>query len=274
MLSKFKETTFSGFCKTDVIFLFSKIKNHNKINKVAIITGGASGIGEATALLFAEYGARVVVIADIQDEKGQNLVNSIGTHRSTYIHCDISDESQVKSLVETTVQLYGRLDIMFCNAAIVTLHLLQTVTDFDFDSYEKVLAHAARAMVDGGQKGSIICTSSLATSTGLEKSTDYVMSKCAVLGLMKSASMQLGGHGIRVNCVSPGAVLTPLFCKAFRGESMEMMEELVESSSYMKGSMKAKHVAEAVAFLASDNSEFVNGHNLVVDGGLNNVNAQ
>ncbi|KAJ8753562.1 hypothetical protein K2173_022803 [Erythroxylum novogranatense] len=253
----------------------------NKLqDKVAIITGGASGIGEATALLFAEYGARVVVIADIQDEKGRNLVNSIGTQRSTYIRCDVTDESQVKSLVETTVQLYSGLDIMFCNAGTATTHRFQTVTDFDFDSYEKVFAvnvrgvvasvkHAARAMIDGGQKGSIICTSSIAASTGGEKSMDYVMSKCAVLGLMKSTSMQLGGHGIRVNCVSPGAVVTPLLCRAYGGESStEMVEKMVESSSYMKGALKLKHVAEAVAFLASDDSEFVNGHNLVVDGGF------
>ncbi|KAJ6293948.1 hypothetical protein OIU76_022094 [Salix suchowensis] len=252
--------------------------SQNKVQgKVVIVTGGASGIGEATALLFAENGARAVVIADVQDEKGQKLAGSIGTDRSTFIHCDVTDEKQVKSLVESTVALYGHLDIMFCNAGTVSSGK-QMVVDFDLDMYEKLFAvnvrgmaacvkHAARAMVGGGRKGSIICTASIAATTGGNIHTDYVMSKCAVLGLVKSASYQLGEHGIRVNSVSPGAVATPLVCNAL-GMGVEEVEKTFESTSCLKGVLKLNHVAKAVLFLASDDSEFVTGHNLVVDGGF------
>ena len=158
--------------------------SQNKVQgKVVIVTGGA---GEATALLFAENGARAVVIADVQDEKGQKLAGSIDSDRSTFIHCDVTDEKQVKSLVESTVALYGHLDIMFCK---------QMVVDFDLDMYEKLFAvnvrgmaasvkHAARAMVGGVRKGSIICTASIAATTGGNIHADYVLSKCTVLGLV------------------------------------------------------------------------------------------
>ncbi|KAJ4828121.1 hypothetical protein Tsubulata_050929 [Turnera subulata] len=250
----------------------------NKLeDKVAIVTGGASGIGEATALLFVENGARAVVIADIQDEKGQKLAESIGKDRSTFIHCDVTDENQVQSLVESTLQLYGKLDIMFCNAGICSLGK-QTVLDFDPDLYEKLFAvnvrgvaltlkYAARAMVEGGVKGSIICTASVAANLGGDIYTDYSMSKCAVLGLVKSASVQLGPHGIRANSISPGPVATPLMSNAM-GMSLEQVEKAFESTSALKGVLKVKHVANAVLFLACEDSEFINGHNLIVDGGF------
>ncbi|KAG5230397.1 isopiperitenol/carveol dehydrogenase [Salix suchowensis] len=233
-------------------------------DKVAIVTGGASGIGEATVLAFVENGARGVVIADIQDVKGQKLAESIGTNRSTYIHCDVTDENQVKSLVESTVQLYGQLDVIFCNAGVLSFGQ-QTVLDLDLDSYDKLFAvnvrgvaaclkHAARAMVEGGVKGSIICTAST------------VVNLCGVVALMKCASYQLGKHGIRVNCVSPGPVATPMVCEA-NNMGAEEVEKFYESSYCLKGVMKAKHVADAVLFLASEDSEFVTGQNLVVDGG-------
>ncbi|KAB5532200.1 hypothetical protein DKX38_018870 [Salix brachista] len=251
----------------------------NKVQgKVAIVTGGASGIGEAAVLAFAENGARAVVIADIQDEKGRNLAESIGTNRSTYVHCNVTDENQVKSLVESTVQLYGHLDIIFCNAGVASFGK-QTVLDLDLDLYDKLFAvnvrgtaaclkHAARAMVEGGVKGSIICTSSAAASLAGARFTDYLMSKSGVVALMKCASYQLGEHGIRVNCVSPGPVATPLACKTFK-MGVEEVEAAFEPSYYMKGVMKPKHIADAVLFLASDDSEFVTGHDLLVDGGFN-----
>ncbi|KAL3748353.1 hypothetical protein ACJRO7_009572 [Eucalyptus globulus] len=248
----------------------------NKLDgKVAIITGGASGIGEETARQLANHGA-YVVIADIQDEKGHDLTASIGSHRCTYIHCDVTDEQQVKSLVESTVQSNGRLDILFSNAGILN-NAKQDILEFDIPAFESLLAvnvrgmaacvkHGARAMVAGGIKGNIICTASLFASIGNETYIDYVMSKHAVLGLVRSASKQLGAYGIRVNCVSPGAIATPLLRGVF-GVSEEEGERMFESSSSLKGVLKAKHVADAVVFLASEEAEFINGHNLAVDGG-------
>ncbi|KAI6682974.1 hypothetical protein NL676_028887 [Syzygium grande] len=247
--------------------------------KVAIVTGGASGIGEETARCFSSHGAKVV-IADIQDEKGRDLVESIGSRCCTYVHCNVTDEQQVISLVQSTLQLYGKLDIMFSNAGVFS-SVKQDILDFDLSAFERLFAvnvkgmvscvkHGARAMVDKDIKGSIICTASIAATIGTDTYIDYTMSKHAVLGLVRSASKQLGAHGIRVNCVSPGGVATPMV-RNMLGQSEEEIERLFEPSSSLKGVLKAKHVADAVVFLASEDSEFVNGHNLSVDGGLNKL---
>ncbi|EXC34228.1 Sex determination protein tasselseed-2 [Morus notabilis] len=244
--------------------------------KVAIVTGGVSGIGEATARSFAAHGAHAIVIADVQDEKGQDVAVSIGPERCSYVHCDVTDEEQVKTLVESTVEKYRRLDVMFSNAGVPSTSD-QTVLDFDLSALERLFAvnvrgmaacvkHAARVMVKGG---SVICTASVSASLGYEKFTDYVMSKHAVLGLVRSASLQLAPRGVRVNAVSPGPIGTPLLRDLLRvGE--EELEKFVESNAALKiGTvMKERHVAEAVSFLASDESEFITGHNLAVDGGL------
>ncbi|KAK8587424.1 hypothetical protein V6N13_086411 [Hibiscus sabdariffa] len=257
-----------------------KASNKKLEGKVAIITGGASGIGEATVHLFIDHGVRAVVIADIQDEKGEKLAASTG-HRCacTYVHCDVRKEQDVESLVQSTIQLYGRLDIMFCNAGIAS-QSLQNILEFDLSSYEKLFAinvggvaasikHAGRAMVKANTKGSIICTASIAASVGSDRHTDYVMSKNTLLALMRCASTQLGPHGIRVNCVSPGPVATPLLCEAF-GMGAEDAETSFASMYSLKnnGVLKVKHVADAVLFLASEESQFITGHNLVVDGGI------
>ncbi|XVF50191.1 hypothetical protein PTKIN_Ptkin04bG0076400 [Pterospermum kingtungense] len=248
--------------------------------KVAIITGGASGIGKATVQSFVEHGARAIVIADIQDEKGEKLAASIG-HRCacTYIHCDVTKEQDVESLVQSTIQLYGHLDIMFCNAGIMSKSQ-QGILEFDFSSYEKLFAinvggvaasikHAGRAMVEANTKGSIICTASIAAGIGSDIHTDYAMSKSAVVALMRCASTQLGAHGIRVNCVSPGPVATPLLCEGY-GMGIEEIETGFARYYYLKnnGALKVKHVVDAVLFLASEESQFITGHNLVVDGGF------
>lgn len=245
--------------------------------KVAIITGGASGIGEATARRFAEHGARAVVIADIQDEQGQRVAESIGLHRCRYIHCNVTDEQQIKDLVESTVQMYGQLDIMFSNAGISGGD--QPILDLDLSAYDSSSAvnargmaacvkHAACAMVKGGVKGSIVCTGSILASGGPVKFTDYAMAKSAILGLVKSASRQLGAYGIRVNSVSPGGVATPLLCKTLQ-MGAEELETLLDKYKCLqgKGPMKEKNVADVVSFLASEESAFVTGHDLIVDGG-------
>ena len=254
----------------------------NKLQgKVAIITGGASGMGEATAHQFAAHGARAIVIADVQDEKGQKVATSIGSNICTYIHCDVSDEEQVKNLVDSTVKAHGSLDIMFSNAGIgrATLTCDQTVLDMDLSAYDKLMAvnargmaacvkHAAKAMVEGHVRGSIVCTASIAASVSSENFVDYVMSKHAVLGLLRCASLKLGAYGIRVNCVSPGPIGTPLLKELF-GYENEEEDKVVESNQYLKGggTFRPKNVADAVVFLASEDSEFITGHSLAVDGG-------
>ncbi|PWA62411.1 (-)-isopiperitenol/(-)-carveol dehydrogenase [Artemisia annua] len=235
--------------------------------KIAIITGGASGIGEATARLFASNGA-FVVIADIQDELGENVANSIGKQHCAYFHSDITDEQQVIALVDFTVKTYGRLDIMFSNAGIVS-NSDQTVLDLNLTLFDKLFAinargtavcvkHAARAMVEQGIRGCIICTASAAASKGYSMHTDYIMSKHAVLGLVRSASKQLGAYGIRVNCVSPSAVVTPLLSKigVSLPEDTKKMMNAYKGLSSLKGiELSVDHVAEAVLFLASDIDE-------------------
>ncbi|KAI3724135.1 hypothetical protein L2E82_35902 [Cichorium intybus] len=251
----------------------------NKLEgKVAIITGGASGLGEATAHLFAKHGARAVVIADIQDELGKSVSVSIGSHRCTYIYCDVTDEVQVRSLVDSTVEIYGQLDIMFCNAGIVSKSK-QTIVDLDMNHFDDLFAvnvhgmaaclkHAARSMMEKKVKGIIICMASVVGSCAVPMHTDYSMSKHAVIALMKSASKQLGQYGIRVNSVSPSVVATPLMCNMLGKEAAEV-EKYVEQFTSLKGVvLKAEDVAEAVLFLAAGESGFITGHDLAVDGGF------
>ncbi|KAK8710714.1 hypothetical protein V6N13_146027 [Hibiscus sabdariffa] len=253
----------------------------NKLQgKVAIITGGASGIGEASVRHFAVHGARTIVIADIQDELGQKVVESIGPDKCSYVHCDVTDEEQVKSLVQSTVQHHGRLDIMFSNAGTFSKSS-QTVIELDLAELDRLFAvnvrgmaacvkHAARAMVELNIRGSVVCTASTCASSGGDSNTDYYMSKHAVLGLVRSASKQLGVHGIRVNSVSPFVVGTPMLSRYLEKEAEEA-EKLFEPMTSLKGVgavLKAKHIADAVVFLASQDSELITGHDLVVDAGV------
>ncbi|KAL8479433.1 hypothetical protein ACS0TY_026356 [Phlomoides rotata] len=246
--------------------------------KVAIITGGASGIGEATAHHFAEHGARAVVIADIQDERGRAVAESIGTARCSYVHCDVTDEEQVKSLVDWTAKTYGCIDVLFSNAGVVS-YSKQSILELDFSDFDHVMGvnargmavcvkQAARKMIELGTRGTIVCTASVAATAGGMSLTDNYMSKHAVLGLVRSASLQLGLHGIRVNCVSPSTVLTPLIGRLGLTTASDVENVMAPLTSLKGVVLTAPHVEEAVVFLASDASAFVTGLNLKVDGGL------
>ncbi|XP_059664293.1 short-chain dehydrogenase reductase 3b-like [Cornus florida] len=248
--------------------------------KVAIITGAASGIGEATAKLFAENGA-FVVIADIQDKLGLQVVASIGPEKATYKHCDMRDEKQVEEAVEYTIHKYGTLDIILSNAGI--MGPLVSILDMDMEGFDNTIAinlrgsalaikYAAQAMVAKNIRGSIICTGSMAATLGGCGPYAYTASKHAVIGLVRSAASELGKHGIRVNCVSPFGVATAMACGVKNGEPCGI-EAATSAMSSLKGIvLKVKHVAEAILFLASDESLYVTGHNLAVDGGFSVIN--
>lgn len=244
--------------------------------KVAIVTGGASGIGEAATRLFALHGA-VVVIADIQDDLGSAVAASVGG-KCRFMHCDVSDEGQVEALVSRTVAAHGRLDVLFSNAGVMPAPP-SGVLDMDMAELDRTMAvnvrgvactvkHAARAMVAGGVRGSIVCTASVSAGLGGLGPAAYTASKHAVVGLVRAAAGELGRHGVRVNCVSPFGVGTPLACR-YSGATPEQVEGSCSAMASLKGVvLRPRHVAEAALFFASDESVYITGHNLVVDGGF------
>ncbi|KAM7484770.1 hypothetical protein LguiA_000779 [Lonicera macranthoides] len=257
------------------------------MGKVAVITGGARGIGAATAKLFAQNGAHVV-IADILDELGATLADSIG---GQYIHCDVSKEADVESAVQLALTWKGKLDIMYNNAGIGGSG--GTMANFKMDQMKATLAinlngvvhgikYASRAMIAAGKGGSIVCTSSTAAIMGGLAGHIYSMSKEAILGIARSAACELGAHGIRVNCVSPHGVPTEMLMSGYRkllgktDVSIEDVRKIVgERGSLLRGrSASVDDVAQAVLFIASDEAGFITAHNLVVDGGYTSANSK
>jgi len=248
--------------------------------KVALVTGGASGIGEATVRLFVQEGAAVVV-ADIQDDRGQRLAGELGD-RTAYVHTDVSREPDVQAAVAETVQRFGRLDCIFNNAGYGGVGgRVEDIAIAGFDETMGVLVrgvllgmkHAAPVMKRQGG-GAIISTASVAgLRTGLAPHV-YSAAKAAVIHLTRTVAMELGEHNVRVNCICPGGIATPIFGKSL-GLSAERADEIVplmkgvlENLQPIKRSGLPEDIAHAALWLASDDSTFVNGHALVVDGGL------
>lgn len=246
----------------------------------AIITGGASGIGEATVRLFVEEGCRVL-IADIQDDKGELLADDLGGD-AFFLHTDVTREADVKAAVVRAVEEFGRLDCMFNNAGIAgAVGPIESVTVEGFDATISVLLrgvflgikHAAPVMKGQGH-GSMINTASVAGLRTGYGNHIYSAAKAAVIQLTRSVAMELGESGIRVNCICPGFIPTPMIGRA-RGlsieeadASVETVETLFAEAQPIRRSGSPEDVARAALWLASDDSGFVNGHALVVDGGV------
>lgn len=248
--------------------------------KVAVITGGVSGIGKATTRLFIEEGARVV-IADIEDDRGRSLAEELGAN-AIYLHTDVSQEPDVKAAIDLASEKFGRLDCMFNNAGIGGV--LGPIEETPVEGFDMTIGvhlrgvflgmkHATPVMKRQGC-GSIISTASVAgLRTGFAPHT-YSAAKAAIIHLTRSVAMELGESGIRVNCICPGGIATPIFGRAF-GLSLEAAEEMAESLKTsltnlqpIKRAGLPEDIARAALWLASDDSSFVNGHALVVDGGV------
>ncbi len=249
--------------------------------KVAVITGGASGIGEGSVRLFAEEGGRVVV-ADIQDERGHALVESIGGE-TTYVHADVGSEADVQGAVAHAVDRYGRIDAIFNNAGYAgALGGVTEVTEAEYDQTMGGLLkgvffgikHAALAMLAQGGGGTIVSTASVAGVNAGNGPAIYSVAKGAVMHLTKVAAYELGEHGIRVNCICPGGIATPIFGKAMglsvadADKTVEAMAQVMGASQPIARSGMPADIAHAALWLSSDDSSFVTGQALIVDGGL------
>jgi NAD(P)-dependent dehydrogenase (short-subunit alcohol dehydrogenase family) len=247
------------------------------LNKVAVITGGNSGIGRATAIRFALEGAKVVIGArDI--ETGKEVVDFIKKNggKAVFVKTDVASEVSVKNLVDFAVKLFGRIDVMFNNAGV---DLAKPVTETSEEELNNVLNVNLKGVFYGCKyaipymskqgNGSIINTASTAGIVGLPNMAAYSASKGGVVLLTKEMAIDYAKKGIRVNCVCPGAIMTPML-KKFIDKSPNP-EETIKNLGEMHpiGRIgKPEEIANAVLFLASDESSFVTGHALIVDGGL------
>lgn len=248
--------------------------------KVALITGGTSGMGRGTVDLFVEEGARVVV-AGIEDDRGALMEHEFGKSLA-YVHCDVANEADVKAAVELAVQRFGRLDCMFNNAGIGGVGGAIDETDMDgFDQTVGVLfkgvmlgmKYAVPVMAEQGS-GSIINTASVAGLTGGFGPHTYSGCKAAVIHVSKTVALEVGPKGIRVNAICPGAIATPIFARilGLSGEAADrtakMMEGAFHSLQPIKRSGLPSDIAQTALFLASDDSSFISGQAISVDGAL------
>ena len=250
-------------------------------DRVAVITGAASGIGRATAELFVAHGARVV-IADIDDQTGSEMARELGAAAS-YVHTDVAEEADIEAAVGHAMAAFGRLDIMVNNAGLSGVQ--GGIADIPAAGYDATMAvllrgvylgikHAARAMTPQ-RRGAIVSNASIAgLSTAISAPHIYKVAKAGVIHLTGSVAVELGPSGIRVNSVCPGFIPTPIFAHdvgmagAAATRTAERIAPLFDDLQPIRRAGRAGDIAAAILWLASDKASFVTGHALVVDGGV------
>ena len=243
-------------------------------NKVAIITGAASGIGRAAAELFASEGA-IIIAADVIDEAGQQLADELSRTQRTcsYVHADVSKESDVEAMVHVALAQYGRLDVLFNNAGIEGDQA--PTADAALDNWERVMSinlrgvflgckYGIQAMLRTGG-GSIINTASVAGLVGFAGSPAYAASKGGVVQLTRTAALEYATQGVRVNCVCPGIIDTPMAQRFTHGDAAVVARIAAMEPVGRMG--QAREVAQLALFLASERASFITGTAIPVDGG-------
>lgn len=244
-------------------------------NKVALVTGAASGIGRATALAFAAAGAATIV-SDITSDAGQETVQMIEAAggQANFIKTDVADETSVSSLIQQTVEQFGRLDIAVNNAGIGGRS--GKTADYPVDDWHNVLAVNLNGVFYCMQQelrqmlkqagGAIVNTASIAGLRGYANGSAYSVSKHGVIGLTKSAALEYAPNNIRINAVCPVFTRTPLFDKIF--ETRPDFEERLVRNIPMRRYGQPEDIAEVIVWLCSDQAGFVTGQAVPIDGGL------
>ena len=240
--------------------------------KVAVVTGGCSGIGQATVRRFAAEGA-TVVIADLSDASGQALATEVG---GTYVHCDVADKADVDNLFKVAHATYGRIDVAFNNAGISPPDD-DSILETDLDAWQRVqlvnltsvylCCKAVLPYMLEQHSGSIINTASFVAVMGAATSQiSYSASKGGVLAMTRELGVQFAREGIRVNALCPGPVNTPLLKELFAKDAERAARRLIHVPMGRFG--EPEEMANAVLFLASDESSFMTASTLLVDGGI------
>ena len=245
-------------------------------SKVAIVTGGASGMGLATVRRFLEEGASVVV-GDLNAENGRSALEDLNAEgyegKIRFTVTDVSVEDDVAAMTELAVDAFGRVDVVFNNAGIGGA--FGPITELEVEDWDKTFhilvrsvflgtKHAARVMIDQGEGGSIINTASIAGMGGGAGPQAYSAAKAAVVSLAKTTAVELAPHNIRVNAICPGVIFTPLMHSGNEEQAEEVVAEIQPLPKRGEGS----DIAGMALFLASSDSSFITGQEHIVDGGL------
>lgn len=248
-------------------------------DKVAIITGGSGGIGVATAKLFAEEGAKVVLVdlnAQALDEAAKEL--QLDPNQYLLVAADVSKEENVANYVKQTMDKFGRIDVLFNNAGIEgksapiaeqTAENLDNVLNVNIKGVFFGMKHVLPIMIEQ-KTGSIINTSSIAGWIGFPGISPYVASKHAVIGLTKNAALEYAQTGVRINAISPAPIETRMMRSVEAGQNPEKAEEMRKAYTEaipMKRYGEPEEVAELALFLASDRSSYITGTTILIDGG-------
>lgn len=243
--------------------------------KVALITGAGSGMGLASAEAFLEAGASVVLSGNHYDKVKEQADRLSARGKTLALQCDVSDEAQVKALVENTVKELGRIDAAYNNAGWMPPYaeIAEASTD-DFIRAHDInlkgiwlcMKHQTQQMLKQGGGGTIVNCSSMGAIVGVAGRTSYCSTKHGIVGITKSAALEYASKGIRINAVCPGVIDTPMVSSMISTDPA-VLNALIEQVP-IKRLGRADEIAQAVLWLSSDASSFVVGHSLVVDGGI------